>query len=202
MPWPLIYLPGERLSVAELSAARLDGDVVEIGEGYMPADAVESTATRAASLRSICGTRLVVGSWSAAWIYGALHDPPSRHSVMRGSAHRVGNLIDRRAIFHDVGIDDQDVSDVGGVLVTSALRTVIDVARRIRDPEHRERATSVVGAMIGAGLVDPREAISRIDAVKRLPGSHAARRELERHLDKALDGALDPEATRLVVSLS
>ena len=121
---------------------------------------------------------------------------------MRGSAHRVGNLIDRRAIFHDIGIDDQDVSDVGGVLVTSPLRTLIDVARRIRDPENRERANSVVGAMIGAGLVDPREAISRIDSATRLPGSHAARRELERHLDKALDGPLDPEATRLVVSLS
>lgn len=189
MPWPLIYLPGERLSVAELSAARLDGDLVEIGEGYMPADAVESTATRAASLRSICGSRLVVGSWSAAWVYGALPEPPSRHSVMRGAAHRVGNLIDRRAIFHDVGVEDRDVSDVEGVLVTSPLRTVIDVARRIRDPEHRERATSVVGAMIGAGLVDPREAISRIGSGARLPGSQAARRELERHLDGSIDTA-------------
>lgn len=188
MLWPLIYLPGERLSIAELSAARLDGDVVEIGEGYMPADAVESTATRAASLRSLCGTRLVVGSWSAAWVYGALHDPPSRHSIMRGAAHRVGNLIDRRAIFHDVGIEDRDVSDVEGVLVTSPLRTVIDVARLIREPEHRERATSVVGRLIDWGLVDPRDAISRIDSAARLPGSRHARRELARHL-----GGLEPE---------
>ncbi|WP_396641386.1 type IV toxin-antitoxin system AbiEi family antitoxin [Microbacterium sp.] len=184
MRWPLIYLPGERLSIAELSAARLDGDVVEIGEGYMPADAIESTATRAASLRSICGPRLVVGSWSAAWVYGALPEPPSRHSVLRGAAHRVGNLIDRRAIFHDVGVDDQDVSDVEGVLVTSPLRTLIDVARRIREPEHRERATSVVDTLIDAGLVDPRDAISRIDSVTRLPGSKQARRELARHLEE------------------
>lgn len=183
MLWPLIYLPGERLSVAELSAARLDGDVVEIGEGYMPADAIESTATRAASLRSICGSRLVVGLWSAAWVYGALPDPPSRHSVMRGAAHRVGNLIDRRAIFHDVGVEEQDVADVEGVLVTSPLRTVIDVARRIREPEHRERATSVVVALIEAGLVDPREAITRMDTVKRLPGSKHARREIAAHLE-------------------
>jgi hypothetical protein len=183
MRWPLIYLPGERLSVAELSAARLDGDVVEIGEGYMPADAIESTATRAASLRSICGTRLVAGSWSAAWIYGALTEPPSRHTVMRGSAHRIGNLIDRRAIFHDVGIEEPDVTEVAGVLVTSPLRTLIDVARRIREPEHREAAASVVSALIGAGLVDPRDALARVDAHTRLAGSKHARREIVRHLE-------------------
>lgn len=187
MRWPLIYLPDERLSVAELSAARLDGDVVEIGEGYMPADAIESTATRAASLRSLCGTRLVVGSWSAAWVYGALTDPPARHTVMRGAAHRIGNLIDRRAIFHDVGVEQTDVTDVAGVLVTSPLRTVIDVARRIREPEHRERATSVVGALIEAGLADPLDAIRRIDALTRLPGSKHARRELVRHLEGTLE---------------
>ena len=187
MRWPLIYLPDERLSVAELSAARLDGDVVEIGEGYMPADAIESTATRAASLRSICGTRLVVGSWSAAWVYGALTDPPARHTVMRGAAHRIGNLIDRRAIFHDVGVEQTDVTDVAGVLVTSPLRTVIDVARRIREPEHRERATAVVGALIEAGLADPLDAIRRIDALTRLPGSKHARREFVRHLKGTLE---------------
>lgn len=182
MHWPLVYLPGERLAAAELSAARLDGDLVEVGEGYMPADAIESAAMRAASLRSICGNRLVACSWSAAWVYGALSDPPARHAVMRGAAHRVGNLIDRRAIFHDVGVDDADVMDIAGVLITSPLRTLIDVARRIREPEHRERATAVVGALIDSGLVAPRDAISRIDARKRLPGSKDARRELLRRL--------------------
>ncbi len=183
MHWPLIYLPDERLSTAELSAARLDGDLVEIGDGYMPADAVESTAMRAASLRSICGTRLVVCSWSAAWVYGALSDPPSRHTVMRRAAHRVGNLIDRRAIFHDVGVEDDDVTDVAGVLITSPLRTLIDIARRIREPEHSERAVSVVGALIESGLVDPRDALTRIDAHTRLSGSKDARRELLRHIE-------------------
>ena len=192
MRWPLIYLPDERLSVAELSAARLDGDVVEIGEGYMPADAIESTAARAASLRSLCGTRLVVGSWSAAWVYGALTDPPARHTVMRGAAPRIGNRIDRRALFPDGGVEQTDVTDVAGVLVTSPLRTVIDVARRIREPEHRERAISVVGALIEARLVDPRDAITRIDALTRLPGSKQARRELERHLE----GTREPIAGR------
>ncbi len=184
MRWPLVYLPDERLSSAELSAARLDGDLVEIGEGYMPADAVESTATRAASLRSICGTRLVVCSWSAAWVYGALNEPPARHAVMRGGTHRVGNLIDRRAIFHDVGVDGEDVTDLAGVMVTSPLRTLIDVARRIREPAHRDRARAVVGALIELGLVDPRAALDRIDVQMRLSGSAEARRELLRRVEQ------------------
>ena len=185
MPWPLVYLPDERLSAAELSAARLDGDLVEIGEGYMPADAIESTTMRAASLRSICGARLVACAWSAAWIYGALHEPPPRHAVMRGVSHRVGNLIDRRVIFHDVGVEGDDVTDVAGVMVTSPLRTLIDVARRIHVPEHRDRALIVVGGLIELGLVDPRTALARIDSQIRLPGSRDARRELLRHVGRS-----------------
>ncbi|UUT35391.1 hypothetical protein [Microbacterium elymi] len=47
---PYLYFVGERLSQAELSAACLDGHLVELGDGYMPADAVETVALRAGSL--------------------------------------------------------------------------------------------------------------------------------------------------------
>lgn len=185
MHWPLFYLPGERLSPAELSAARLDGDVVEIGEGYMPADAIESPAIRAASLRSVCGSRLVACSWSAAWVYGALTEPPARHTVMRGATHRVGNVIDRRVVFHDVGVDEEDVTEVAGVHVTTRVRTLIDVARRVREPEQRESATRVVAALIDSGMVDPSDGIAWIDAHGRLPGLREARRELALRVDVA-----------------
>lgn len=188
MRWPLVYLPDERLSAAELSAARLDGDLVEIGEGYMPADAIESTTARAASLRSICGTRLVACSWSAAWIYGVLPEPPHRHSMMRGVPHRVGNLIDRRVIFHDVGVERDDIAEVAGVMVTSPLRTLIDVSRRIREPEHRDRARDVVRGFISFGLVDPDVALARIDSPHRLPGARHARRELLRCISSVGSG--------------
>ena len=51
MSWPFLYFADDRLSTAELASARLDGDVVEVGEAYMPADAVETRELRAASLR-------------------------------------------------------------------------------------------------------------------------------------------------------
>lgn len=64
--WPFLYFAGDRLSTAELTAARLDGDVVEIGEAFMPADAVETRELRAASLRSFVRDTLAVTHESAA----------------------------------------------------------------------------------------------------------------------------------------
>ena len=52
MSSPFLYFADERLSPAELSAARLDGHLVELGEAYIPADAVETRGLRAGSLRA------------------------------------------------------------------------------------------------------------------------------------------------------
>ncbi|MGB3375372.1 MAG: hypothetical protein WBA87_09550, partial [Microbacterium sp.] len=49
----LFYRPGDRLSAVELSAARLDGHVIEIGEGYMPMDTVEGADARATSVADL-----------------------------------------------------------------------------------------------------------------------------------------------------
>jgi hypothetical protein len=153
MGWPFLYFAHDRLSPAELSAARLDGDLVEIGEGYMPADAVESAAMRAASLAPLCGERIAVGLWSAAWVYGALHEPPARHSLVRAPGRRVGNLISRRAVFHDTAIDADDVTLFADVRVTTPLRTLTDIARRAGQGTDPARAAAVARGLIETGLV-------------------------------------------------
>ncbi|MGO1629345.1 MAG: hypothetical protein ACTHX2_11060, partial [Microbacterium sp.] len=66
----------ERLSRTELCAARLDGDVFELGGGYMPADAVDAPALRAATLRDLFRTDLVAVGMSAAWVHGAIDSEP------------------------------------------------------------------------------------------------------------------------------
>src|SRR3546814_4417455 len=53
MASPFLYFAGSRLSQAELSAACLDGDLVPLGDGFVPADLIETTALRAASLRPV-----------------------------------------------------------------------------------------------------------------------------------------------------
>ena len=83
MASPFLYFADDRLSLAELSAACLDGDLVELGEAYIPADAVETRGLRAGSLRELLGDSLAATHLSAAWIHGALGEPPVRHTVQR-----------------------------------------------------------------------------------------------------------------------
>lgn len=67
----LLYLPGTRLSLPELTAARLDGHVVELGDAYVPADTVEGVDARAASVAAGIPDRMGACGPTAAWIHGA-----------------------------------------------------------------------------------------------------------------------------------
>lgn len=134
-----LYLPGDRLSTAELSAARLDGDVVEVGDGYMPADAVETAALRAGSLGGILLDLYAATHLSAVWIHGGIDEPPSRHSVQRAVPRRVTAVHDRRIIVRDTPLAAGDVESIGGALVTTPTRTLADLCR-VDDIAHRAAA--------------------------------------------------------------
>lgn len=129
MGWPFLYFAGERLSAAELSAARLDGDLVEIGEGYMPADAAETRELRAGSLRPMLSPGLALTRESAAWVHGALGEPPVRHRVQRLSARRLHAVFDTRLAYRDVALRREDVMSISGVAVTTPARTLGDLVR-------------------------------------------------------------------------
>lgn len=132
---PFLYLPGDRLSATELSAARLDGDVVEVGDAYMPADAVETAALRAGSLAAILGDALAATHLSAAWVHGAIPEPPARHSAQRAVARRVSAVHDRRIRVRDTTLDPADVLRIGGMRVTTTRRTMADLCRSTETQE-------------------------------------------------------------------
>ncbi|MFB7891058.1 type IV toxin-antitoxin system AbiEi family antitoxin [Microbacterium sp. NPDC056044] len=132
---PFLYFADERLSHAELTAACLDGDLVALGDAYIPADAVETAALRAGSLAETLGDTLAATHLSAAWVHGALDLPPSRHAVQRAVPRRLHVLPDRRLVYRDVQVPPSDLQLVGGVLVTSPERTLTDLAR-VGDDEH------------------------------------------------------------------
>lgn len=126
---PFVYLPGVRLSEAELSAASLDGHVVPLGEGYVPADIVETAALRAATLARMLGTVLAASHLTAAWIHGGIDGPPARHTVQRAVPRRLHHIIDRRLWYRDPFVPPEDLDGIGGVRVTSIGRTAADLAR-------------------------------------------------------------------------
>lgn len=129
MSSPFLYFASDRLSIAELSAARLDGHLVEVDGAYAPADTVETPALRAGAMRLLLGDTLAATHLSAAWIHGALAEPPARHTVQRAVTRRIHGVIHRRLHYRDVCLPASDLQRIGGVLVTDPVRTVLDLAR-------------------------------------------------------------------------
>lgn len=183
-----MYFAGERLSIAELSAASLDGHLVGLGEGYMPADAIETVAMRAASLRPLLGTTMAAALRSAAWVWGALDRPPTRHSAYRAVEHRLQHVHSRRLVLHDVYLGEEGRMLLGGVWVGTPLHTVIALVRAVTQAPAgaspsgaRVAATSLAPLLAAArslvemGLADPAEAVTWLDARPRMPGKRAAR---------------------------
>lgn len=132
MTWPFLYFPGDRLSTAELAGARLDGDVVELGEAYLPTDAVETAVLRAGSLRRLVVPSLAATRATAAWIHGATWAAPARHQVQRVSATRLHHVLDTRLSYHERRLPADAVTRVGGVWVTTPARTLADLARDLQ----------------------------------------------------------------------
>lgn len=164
-----LHLPGDRLSRAELCAARLDGDVVELGEAYAPTDLVETSVLRAASLAP-----LVLGlpdaafvGMSAAWIHGAGDAPPRLHELQSATLRRLRAPSTRRIVVHDPPLDAVDVQRIAGLAVSTPERTLIDLVRwPATVPERRVWA-------IGLARTDPALvalAAARLTRIGRGPG--------------------------------
>jgi len=145
MASPFLYFADDRLSRAELTAACLDGHLVELGDAYIPADAVETAALRAGSLTRLLGETLAATHLTAAWIHGGIPQPPGRHTVQRGVPRRLHVMPDRHVVYRDVAVPTTDLVLIGGVRVTTPVRTLIDLARA-RDAAH-ERAAGLLGGV-------------------------------------------------------
>lgn len=173
MSWPFLYFTDERLSLAELTAARLDGDLVDVGEAFMPTDAVETVGLRAASLRRLVPATVAVTRVSAAWVHGAWSSPPARHSVQRVGAVRA-HLRDPRLHYRDLAVPACDLTSIGGLAVTSPARTLADLAR-----DHCRgdtEAASVIDAMV---MWRPELARHTVSWLEHAPPFHFKRPALE-----------------------
>jgi hypothetical protein len=179
MPSPFLYFADDRLSRAELSAACLDGDLVELGDAYIPADAVETTALRAGSLSGILSETLAATHLTAAWIHGALPDPPARHTVQRAVSRRRKHIPEYRMIYRDLAVDPSDLQRIGGVWVTTPTRTLADLSR-VDDEAHARAALLLAGT--GFGLAD--SAMGWLEAHAGLPHRHAGLARLKRLADQ------------------
>jgi len=165
-----LYLPGEKLSHSELSAARIDGHVVEVGEGYIPADLLEGPDVRATAVAAFVRTGTAACGPTAAWIHGAGDAPPSVHHVRRCVERRLRPATSARLVFHDTMVPASDVALIGGVPVTSPIRTMLDLATTL----HRDaRVLPWMNALAAALPETPAGAAAALRELHRVPGSRA-----------------------------
>jgi hypothetical protein len=172
-----LYLPGARFSIAELSAARIDGHVVEVGDAYVPADLVEGPDVRASALAALVRPGTAASGPTAAWIHGAGDAPPAVHHVKRAVDRRLRPHTSARLVFHDTLLAASDLHLIGGIPVSTPVRTMLDLATGLhRDPR-------MLPWMNLLADLDPQlasEAATRLGGMRRVPGSRVGTAALER----------------------
>jgi len=116
--------------------------------------------------------RVVAGRMTAAWIYGCAAEP-DRIALLVDASRRVSSLRGTRGCsFHEVRLGPFDVVSLGGLMVSSPLRTAVDIALHV-DPE---RALPALGALLAAPELDVplRLLVRAVEASPRMPYKKAA----------------------------
>lgn len=181
-----LLVPGDMFILAELHAMKLDGVLVPVvGDTFRPRTVAETAALRAGALRlSIPATlerRAVLGQLAAAWVYGCAPPPLVISLLVDNDGNTAFLPAHSGCTLRQVHLDTVDVQSVGGTLVTSPLRTAMDVARSA--PEGTARA--ILAAMAGqAALACTLEALQRgLASATHVPGKLRAQRLLQTMLD-------------------
>ncbi|WP_156761865.1 type IV toxin-antitoxin system AbiEi family antitoxin [Microbacterium karelineae] len=127
---PSAFLSPDPLSVAELSAARLDGDLARVSRtGYAPSLLPPSATVRAGAARDVLADGLVAVGVTAAWVHGALAHEPDPHEVQRLAGTPVRRHWRAGVISHAWPMPPGDVETIAGAHITTIERTCYDVSR-------------------------------------------------------------------------
>ena len=180
MSSPLLHRTGEPLSATELTALRLDGLLVEVGEAFVPADVPETPALRLASLAPLVRPEHVVSGPTAAWVHGAGDRPPLRCHVRPHGDRRLRAPAHGRLVLHEGVVPPTDLQVMGGLRVLTVTAAMVDLART----DHVPGSRSWLSALAAMHPAEVREAVARLAAHERLPGKRTAIRVLEAVYDE------------------
>ncbi len=195
--FPELYAPGMPFAGPELQSLAADGLLARLHQnGYTLPEVQGSPQLRA---RAAAGgvpqavrQRVVAGRMTAAWIYGCAAEP-DRLALLVDAKRRVSSLRNTRGCtLHEVKLGPFDVVSMGGLMVSSPLRTAVDVALHVE----AERAIPALAALLARPQQDVRLRllVLAIEATPRVPHKRAALEKLA-SLAPALvsGGAVDVE---------
>ena len=164
------------LPLAELCAARLDGELFRLGAGWCPVDEPDLPALRAAAVGPRRPPPLIIERRSAAWVHGALPRPPQVAEYCVPHESRVAARTDAGWVVREVSIDESDITEYGGIRCTTVERTVFDL---VRDARADDASTSeVVRALLTAAPWARDPVHRRVRSAHRLPHRAMALRRL------------------------
>ncbi|WP_346960153.1 type IV toxin-antitoxin system AbiEi family antitoxin [uncultured Arthrobacter sp.] len=182
----MLYSPGSLFSWPELQAMASDGVLTQLSQrAYLPPGAASTPQLRAraaaCTLPSPLRQRVVAGRMTAAWIYGCAGDP-DRMALLVDASRRISSLrAVRGCSFHEVRLGPFDVVSLGGLMVSSPLRTAVDIALHVEP----DRALPALAALLAAPELDVRLRllIRAVDATPRMPHKRSALAKLAALLD-------------------
>jgi hypothetical protein len=176
-PSPELYSPGRVFSWPELQAMAADGILKQL---YQRGNVLPGTAAtpqqraRAASFAvpPAIRQRVVAGRMTAAWIYCSAGEP-DRLALLVDATRRVSSLRSTRGCtLHEVRLGPFDVVSLGGLMVSSPLRTALDIALHV----DAERALPALRKMLASPELDVRLRllVLAVEAAPRVPHKKAA----------------------------
>lgn len=173
-------LTPDHLALAELCAARLDGELYAVDACFAPVGLPDDPVTRASAFAWAAGDRrLVADRRTAAWIWGARSRPPHVLQACAGPGGRARASRPRITV-RETHLLRADVVRLGEARITTPTRTALDLLRSgpgwsVADADAVRRLDP---------LVD-REAVRA--ALRSVPSAPHSRQALRR-LDEALGG--------------
>jgi hypothetical protein len=159
------------LPLAELCAARIDGDLFAIDEAWAPIDEPDLPSLRAAVVALRVSRSLIIERLSAAWVHDAVDRPPRTAQFCVPHGSRIATIVDRRVAIREVVLTDDEFFELGGVRCTTPARTAFDLLREasLADADSERIVTRLIAAR--PRLED--QIRERFDRARRMP--HRAR---------------------------
>lgn len=168
------------LPEAELRAAVLDGELFAFLGGYCPIDEVAGVRQRAMSIARALPPGVTAERRTAAWVLGLGSEPPSPLEACIDIAVRTRTAPASGLTIREVIIGEDEWVTIGGLRLTTPLRTAIDLARvdEAFGPAERELVRGL--ALFGDFGYD--DCVAAINARRNLPNKHLAMERLETSL--------------------
>lgn len=174
---PASLLPGPAaLSIAELSAARLDGELYPIADAFCPVDLPAFPAVRAGAVLALLPAHAFAERLSAAWLHGALPHPPALNQFALPAGLGTRPERSRAHALRQVAVSPGDLTLVGGCPVTTRLRTLVDLL--LDDGLDDAEALALAATLGAAEAITPAAARASLRARPPLPNRLLAERRL------------------------